>query len=386
MSVSREDIKKGMKQDAAAAWAKIKKLAGRWWVYGAVALGVGGSSAPLPEQNASLGASPFEQSLNEGSRRLENKLKISEMKKRAEAEKQFVSPLRPHAEEQTFADWNMIAGNLQEIPCADENVQQKAAEICRRAMGTTVTGNLPLAELMQKTGVTKTDIQAVVDNNPALLYELSPGETNRKLARAAGNIKDETVGKCTLGVQNIFGRAGMGEILSGNNPDWPQKEPGAGRSNSGCNVYIPLEKSGLFTTVSIENKAYSRVGRKENKTAENQEMNDFIRRLPPGTTISIDNRVDEFSGRRLPKDNQGIIHGHTCVINNRHNPACDYEQRNGVNFNRYGPKVNISLSKDMEASQKFAELCIEAKLTREQKEKKALRSAQHLEKAEKAGR
>ena len=49
-------------------------------------------------------------------------------------------------------------------------------------MGTTVTGNLPLAELMQKTGVTKTDIQAVVDNNPALLYELSPGETNRKLA------------------------------------------------------------------------------------------------------------------------------------------------------------------------------------------------------------
>lgn len=81
MSVSREDIKKGMKQDAAAAWAKIKKLAGRWWVYGAVALGVGGSSAPLPEQNASLGASPFEQSLNEGSRRLENKLKISEMKK-----------------------------------------------------------------------------------------------------------------------------------------------------------------------------------------------------------------------------------------------------------------------------------------------------------------
>ena len=175
-------------------------------------------------------------------------------------------------------------------------------------------------------------------------------------------------------------------ILSGNNPDWPQKEPGAGRSNSGCNVYIPLEKSGLFTTVSIENKAYSRVGRKENKTAENQEMNDFIRRLPPGTTISIDNRVDEFSGRRLPKDNQGIIHGHTCVINNRHNPACDYEQRNGVNFNRYGPKVNISLSKDMEASQKFAELCIEAKLTREQKEKKALRSAQHLEKAGKAGR
>ena len=135
MSVSREDIKKGMKQDAAAAWAKIKKLAGRWWVYGAVALGVGGSSAPLPEQNASLGASPFEQSLNEGSRRLENKLKISEMKKRAEAEKQFVSPLRPHAEEQTFADWNMIAGNLQEIPWAEENVQQKAAEICRRAMG-----------------------------------------------------------------------------------------------------------------------------------------------------------------------------------------------------------------------------------------------------------
>ncbi len=49
MSVSREDIKKGMKQDAAAVWAKIKKLAGRWWVYGAVALGVGGSSAPLPE-------------------------------------------------------------------------------------------------------------------------------------------------------------------------------------------------------------------------------------------------------------------------------------------------------------------------------------------------
>ena len=137
----------------------------------------------------------------------------------------------------------MIAGNLQEIPWAEENVQQKAAEICRRAMGTTVTGNLPLAELMQKTGVTKTDIQAVVDNNPALLYELSPGETNRKLARAAGNIKDETVGKCTLGVQNIFGRAGMGEILSGNNPDWPQKEP------------APVEATPAATSISRWKKA-----------------------------------------------------------------------------------------------------------------------------------
>lgn len=174
MSVSREDIKKGMKQDAAAVWAKIKKLAGRWWVYGAVALGVGGSSAPLPEQNASLGASPFEQSLNEGRRRLENKLKISEMKKRSEAEKQFVSPLRPDAGERTFVDWNEVAGNLREIPWVEENTQQKAAEIYRQAMGASVTGNMPLAELMRKTGVTKADIQAVVDNNPALLHELLP--------------------------------------------------------------------------------------------------------------------------------------------------------------------------------------------------------------------
>lgn len=88
-----------------------------------------------------------------------------------------------------FVDWNEVAGNLREIPWAEENTQQKAAEIYRQAMGASVTGNMPLAELMQKTGVTKADIQAVVDNNPALLHELSPGETNRKLARAARQYK-----------------------------------------------------------------------------------------------------------------------------------------------------------------------------------------------------
>ena len=355
MSDTRLELKNKMKEDAKHAWQTIKDVFNRYSKYGVVALGLAAGSAMSSDD-----ASKYAESLKSGNQKLENKLKIREVK----AQTQSLSPLKPAANIQSNIKWEDA---LLQTSWLKDDISSKVEEIYASNLGDNMTGNISVQDLFSKVGVTKADIQSVIDKNPEMLKHMSGGEINRKLARAANHIENETKGKCTQGVQMIFAKAGMGDLVSGSNPNWPEKERGAGNSNSGCNVHIVLEKGGEFTTVHVANQAYTRRINKDEAQEKNQQMNEFNRDLPPGTPISIDNRVDEFQGRRLPQDNQGIIHGHTGVINNRHNMACDFEQVNGVNFSRYGQNVNISIAKDMELSRDFAKACIKAKLEREQR-------------------
>lgn len=357
MSDTRSELKNKMQEDAKRAWQTIKEAFNRYSQYGVVALGL----ATGVTLGADDKASQYAQNLVKGNQKLENKLKIKEVKNHT------ISPLRTTEEIQTTVNWDEAMSQIQPSSWLKEDISRKTDEIYEKSIGDDISGNISVQDLFNKAGVTKADMQSVIDKHPEMLKGMMSGETNDKLARAANHIENETKGKCTQGVQMIFAKAGMGEMVSGSNPNWPEKERGAGNSNSGCNVHIVLERGGEFTTVHVKNEAYSRRPDAKKQQAMNEKMNNFISDLPPGTPISIDNRVDEYQGRRLPQDNQGIIHGHTGVINKRHHVACDFEQVNGVNFSRYGEYVNISIAKDMKLNRDFAKACIKAKLEREQR-------------------
>ena len=360
MSDTRLELKNKMKEDAKRAWQTIKEVVNRYSKYGMVALGLAAGVSMISD--GTIGK--YAESLKTGNQKLENRIKIKEVKQQAHLN----IPLRQEKNAQTTIEWNDVMSQQNEVPWQKKSAKEQAEEIYQEKIKDNIVGNLTVQELFNDIGVTKADIQSVVDKDPDILRKMYAGDINRRLEKAADQVGDDgSRGKCTYGVQNSFSRAGMGTELDGNSPNWPEKERGAGGSNSGCNVHIALERGGLFTTVHIENKAYNRRGTTADKSKENAEMNKFIQGLPGGTPLSIDNKVDEYQGLRLPKDNQGIIHGHTGIINSRHNLACDFEQTNGVNFNRYGKHVNISIAKDMEFSPEFAKKCIEAKLEREQR-------------------
>ena len=360
MSDTRSELKNKMKEDAKRAWQTIKDVFNRYSQYGVVALGlVTGVTLGADESSTQ-----YAKSLSKGNQKLENKLKIKEVKQQSV----MMSPLRQEKNAQIDISWSQIMPQTNEVPWQKKSTKEQAEEIYQEKVKDNIVGNISVQDLFDSIGVTKADIQSVVDKDPSILTQMYAGDINKRLEKAADQVRyDGSRGKCTYGVQQSFCKAGIGEELDGNSPNWPEKERGAGGSNSGCNVHIALERGGLFTTVHIENKAYSRRGKAQDKNKENQEMNEFIQRLPGGTTLSIDNKVDEYQGLRLPKDNQGIIHGHTGIINSRHNLACDFEQINGVNFSRYGKQVNISIAKDMKFSPEFGKRCIEAKLDREQR-------------------
>ena len=232
MSDTRLELKNKMKEDAKRAWQTIKDVFNRYSKYGVVALGLATGSVMSSDD-----VSKYTEGLKSGNQKLENKLKIKEVK----AQTQSLSPLRPESNIQSNIKWEDA---VQQTTWLKEDIGSKVEEIYASNLGDNMTGNISVQDLFSKVGVTKADIQSVIDKNPEMLKQMSGGEINRKLARAANHIENETKGKCTQGLQMIFAKAGMGEMVSGSNPNWPEKERGAGNSNSGCNVHIVLEKGG----------------------------------------------------------------------------------------------------------------------------------------------
>lgn len=357
-----QELKAEMIADAQKAWQVITDLVSKYGKYGAVALGLMpegkiSSTIAMPEVVIDYAAQ-----LEKNEQKLEGKLSKKESKEKEDVK----APLRP--ENKLYTDWNKITPTTHEWQePKKEEPKDVAQENYEKITGGQVVPHMTIDQFMSECGVTKADMQAVIKENPEMLHDMVGGETNRKLAKAASNIKEPTVGKCAKGVQEIYWRAGMGEMVAANNPNWPAKERASNGSNSACNLYVPLEKSGDFVTVTIENGAYKRGVGYSLSSKQNKEMNDFVSKLPAGTTICIDNKADEFVGRKMPTHNQGWIHGHTGVVNNRHNVACDFEQVNGVNFGRYGPEVKISLAKDVTVNEEFMQKCLEKKKEREQR-------------------
>ena len=228
--------------------------------------------------------------------------------------------------------------------------------------------NIPLQSMMDKAGVTSEDVQTLISENPEILSQIIPGNTNKALARSSDKVKGGGDGHCLSGVQKIFDNAGLLGILSGSTSQWPEKIGGC-RCNSACNAHVPLEKSGMFITVSIDNKAYNT----SKWSNENQEMRDLVSNFPAGTIIITDNKITDENQDRNYKELEKIygtgggMHGHITVKSNKGSYNSDIIEASGPNFSRYGEQVLIPLPKDIQFSPEQAKQLIEISQERQAK-------------------
>lgn len=240
--------------------------------------------------------------------------------------------------------------------------ESKAEETYNKFFGARMVNRVSLDELMQQTGVTQADIQAVFRQNPEIIQEMGGGKTNQALAKAASRVSGTCKGGCLGGVQMIYANVSKEkeDMISAQDGAWPEKIPQAGNSNSACNTYIPLEKSGQFITLTYPNKAYN----KTEGSKEAEAMKEFNRSLPAGTTVCIDNKIpDGYRGKAGLTDSE--IHGHTWVLDTHKVSCSDGRQEDGPKFSRYGENMHISIAKDNYISKDLALKLIKQKQARE---------------------
>ena len=341
MSGDRSELKKSLKEDALEVWNKLKEAVSRYGKYGMLALGLTAnmSSTAVSEQDSSH--KQYIQKMNDRGKYFDNRLTVHELKTQTAGHHNdnIISPLSENA-----------------------SLKKEAENIYKQTLGDNISGKVSVKELMDRAGVTAADIQAVVDQNPEMAFSFEPGQTGRAIERAARRIQGLPQGKCLSGMQTIVANSGIGIDIGRNNPDWPEAEPGAGKSNSACNVSIPLEKSGKFITVSIDNEAYQ----KRPFSPEYQKMQELNRKIPGGTIVSIDNKMpDEISGRRYRTSSE--THGHTWTPRGNGEFASDGVERS-IHFHNYGEKVHLSYATDCGISEEMAIKCIEQAQIRKQKE------------------
>ncbi|MBR5154265.1 MAG: hypothetical protein IKW58_00900 [Alphaproteobacteria bacterium] len=333
-----------LKEDARTAWNYIKKNAYKIGSYALLTLTLSGITE-AEDKKLSQVKEEYKTSLSKEqhlSNKLENK---NDTNKTANFETfmNMFQEITPEAKaEQTYANLNK-----------NSVVPQKFS----------------LEELIEKAGISKEDIQVVLSENKELFKDLTPGIRATRLARSADKVTGKNNGNCLYGAQQIFQGAHLGEILTGENPDWPNKIKGCAY-NSAFNAHIPLEKSGKFVNITLENTAYN----KPSISAENQELKAFSRQLPAGAIIITDNKVaDEHLGRRY-KDLEkmygkgGKIHGHIAIKDN-----LGLYKEEGValapSFSQYGKDFKVCLSTDYIVSEQLAKKLIAQKEKRLNKEK-----------------
>lgn len=274
----------------------------------------------------------------------ENSPSLSPVQKTAQ--KPDYSAFKFKADENSVAEW---------LNVPEKSKEQQAKEEYQKAMESRFAGNLSIQELMA-TGVTQTDIQAVINENPESVCKLEAGATNRKLSgKARHKVSAEKAGNCLSGVQDIVGDKGFWA----NGTWWNDIPKVKGEDdNSACNAHKALANSGMFVPVTIRNKAFR-------NPSKNEEMNKLVDKCAVGTIVNTDNIPDEISRYA----NSSVRHGHVFVIENSNgSKMCDIRQSE-IDYSRYGKNIHISLAKDMGVPEDFAEKCIVAKLEREQREK-----------------
>ena len=267
----------------------------------------------------------------------------------------FTKPLWKQVEENNSRAWQKPI-----MPVA--SAEEKAKKAYDKAFGARISGEVSLDELMKQTGVTQADIQAVFKQNPEIVREMGGGKTNQALARAASRVSGSCQGGCLGGVQTIYANVSKekADIVSAQDGAWPKKIPQAGNYNSACNVYIPLEKSGQYITLTYPNKAYH----KQETSKEAEAMKEFNKSLPAGTTVCLDNDIpDGYRGKAGL--NESEIHGHTWVLDNTKASCSDGRQEDGPKFSRYGKNMHISIAKDNYISKDLALKLIKQKQARE---------------------
>ncbi len=360
MSGERSELKQSLKEDASKIWNKIKDAAVRYGKYGLAALGLTANVSVISVAEQSPEHKQYVQEMNNRGRRFENRLKIHELNQKQNSVN--LQNAKSADDERIFVDWDKVAGQVFQAPWLKNNPKQEALDIYNEAVGDNFSGQMSIQDLLEKTGVTKADIQAVVDQNPEMAFCFTPGEKGKAIYNAARRITGLPQGKCLSGMQAIVANSGIGVDIGRNNPDWPKTEIGAGRSNSACNISIPLEKSGQFITVELNNEAYQ----KKTLSPEYRKMQELNSKIPIGTIVSIDNKLpDEVSGRRARTNSEK--HGHTWTSRGNGEYASDGVERN-IHFSNYGKKMYLSYASDCSVPKEMALKCIEQAQIRQQKE------------------
>lgn len=235
-----------------------------------------------------------------------------------------------------------------------------------------------ITDLIDKNGVKPEDFQAVCDEHPELIYAIGGGNTCSALANAADDVVTRYVrkkgkmvastGGCLPGTRRIYANASKDYNIpdSLNNEDSRraivESRLPYQKNNGGGNGYVALEASGDYITVSIENTAYG----KQKNDPMNHEMNEKVRNIQPGITITIDS-IEDVQTRKLLGNTAGGIYGHIAVKRNDGNWGCDFNQHS-INFARYGKYARICIPKDAEISEEYAQLLIEQAQKRQEQE------------------
>lgn len=255
----------------------------------------------------------------------------------------FTKPFDFSAGAPKIDDW---ANNSLMTKTADE----KANEAYEKAMGGRVAGNLTFDELAKKTGVTKTDLQVLINQQKtiekkgALISSIIPGKTREAFANKADVVSGSCRGKCLTGVQKmavgVYGSDAKSPI-NGNRPEWDTDVERAkgDPANSACNAHVLFDRVGSGLTVTVPNLAY---GERAGSSAD-KKMKEFNDKLPGGTIAST-------SHKRNAKgyaSNLSARHGHIWVKDHEGNSCSDGVQKDGPkDFNAYGPEVYVTLFED----------------------------------------
>ena len=354
---NKKDLISELKEDAQKAWEFIENCANKIGKYGLLVLSLASDGNA---QNNDFAPIKDQQAKNEVCvNNLNKKIQIYELNNKNKVTQNTT----------TNVNWeNIIEGRNAFIPY-QKTVDERAEELYEQAKSTKVIGSVDVGDLMEKIGVTVEDIQTAVNENPNILQQLYPGATSTKLAKAADRVNGSLNQNCLAGVQNIFNNARIPGILSGDSAKWPNKI-GEGKYNSACNSYIPLEESGEFITISIENMAFNTPKYSE----ENHHMREFCKKMPKGSIVICDNKIpDYYEGRKYRElvktyGEGGPVHGHICVKDNKGSFKSDGVEPEGPNFARYGKTVRFSIPKDMEVPKDVAIAIIKQSEIRREKE------------------
>ncbi len=258
------------------------------------------------------------------------------------------------------------------------NLEETIKKRYQYAKGSRMEDYISLTDLLEKASVEVNELQSAITKNPDILTKLAPGRTNIKLAKAADSRHGVLRRRCLEGVQKIFDKAGLPNIISGGAPNWPPKFKGCS-NNSAYNAYIPLEKNGDFVIISLENKAYS----KHPSSKENKYMKNFCLSLIPGQIIITDNVVPDEKEYRSYRKLQleygvgGKVHGHIAVKDNKGYYKSDGTEPTGPNFSRYGDNVKFPLPRDINIPKEIAlEIIRESEMMKRQEHAQKSQTAQ----------
>ena len=182
----RESLKEELKQDAKKAWDYVKQGAKKVGTYVLLTLSLasntGAGQLNKLEQD--------HQHLQETHTKLDKKLA-----------NRFNSPL--------IYD-GFMKGFVEVTP------EEKATKAYETLMQDQVVAKeLSFSELMEKTGITKEDIQSVFSKNQDRLKDLIPGEIGSALAKSADKVTGKNNEGCLLGAQKICGKTAYAPSAKG---------------------------------------------------------------------------------------------------------------------------------------------------------------------------